>query len=73
MRLRVALAVVGLLVLGVRREHGLLIIRLALGLSMILTRSVGGRRARPNAGQESLEISGGGHFCRHASIMGDHR
>jgi hypothetical protein len=66
--MRVALTVIGLLMLRVRWEHALLIIRLALSLSIILARSVRGRRAWPDAGQESLEISGGGHFCRHALV-----
>jgi hypothetical protein len=67
LRMRVDLTIVGLLVLRMRWEHALLII-LALSLSIILARSIRGRRAWPNAGQESLEIIGGGHFCRHALV-----
>ena len=73
--MRVALAIVRLLLRRVRRAQTGLVIRLALGLSLrvILARSVRRRRTWPDTGQESLEIGGGGHFCRYAVVTGDLR
>lgn len=69
----VALSVVGLL-LRVRWEHALLVGLLGpLLVGNFLARSIRRRRPRPNAGQESLEIVGGGHFCRSPWMTGDLR
>jgi hypothetical protein len=74
------LAIVRLLLvlLGVRREHalrvGLLVGLLRpLVLRILLTRGIRWRRSRPNAGQQGLEIVGGGHFCRAPRRTGDLR
>ena len=63
----IALAIVGR-VLGVRWEHALRVGLLVglLGLLIVrisLTRDIRRRGPRANAGQQGLEIVGGGHFC----------
>jgi hypothetical protein len=81
-----ALAIVRLLlvmlgVLRVRREHALrvgLVVRLLrllrpLVMRILLQLGIRWRRSRPNAGQQGLEIVGGGHFCRAPWMTGDLR
>jgi hypothetical protein len=83
--LLVMLGVLGVLgVLRVWREHALrvgLLVRLLrllrllrpLVMRVLLKLSIRWRRSRPNAGQQGLEIVGGGHFCRAPWMTGDLR
>lgn len=77
LRMGIALAIVGR-VLGVRWEHALRVGLLVglLGLLIVrisLTRDIRRRGPRANAGQQGLEIVGGGHFCLAPWIAGDLR